>query len=329
MLWRCVRGCMVVAGAVVGFADLACAQAAPIAPQGVERTLKIDGASLWLRTVGHGTDAIVLHGGPDFDSGYLIPEFDRLTSRFRLVYYDQRGRGRSAEGVRAESVTLASDLSDLDAIRLKLSLDAPVLIGHSWGAVLALEYALRHPEHVSRLVLMNPAPVSTGDRKVMADWYLKKMGTEMAKQRELLASEAYKAGDPAAVTSRYRIHFKPAFATSASYERLMQKMSDGFVRQGKEGILKARAAEDGLMRDTWDRPDYDLFPALRKLKVPTLVIAGDQDFIPVAVAQHIANTLPNAKLVTIPNCGHFSYLECPDAVQRALDEYFGAPLRSR
>jgi proline iminopeptidase len=56
----------------------------------------------------------VLHGGPDFDHSYLLPDLDRLSDSFRLIYYDQRGRGRSADGVRAEDVTLASDIADLD-----------------------------------------------------------------------------------------------------------------------------------------------------------------------------------------------------------------------
>jgi len=57
---------------------------------------------------------VVLHGGPDFDHTYLLPDMDRLADSFRLIYYDQRGRGKSGDGVRAEDVTLASGIEDLD-----------------------------------------------------------------------------------------------------------------------------------------------------------------------------------------------------------------------
>jgi len=104
---------------------------------------------------------IVLLGGPDFDYGYMLPDLDRLADTFRLIYYDQRGRGKSADGVNPDDVTLASDVDDIDAVRQHFQLESPTLLGHSWGTVLALEYALRYPTRVSRLVLMNPAPAST------------------------------------------------------------------------------------------------------------------------------------------------------------------------
>ena len=215
-----------------------------------------------------------------------------------------------------------SDVDDLDTVRQHFRLKAPVLLGHSWGAVLALEYALRHPTRVSYLILMNPAPASTSDVAVMRKSYLQKLGADMDRQREIVASAAYQAGDPEAVTARYRIHFKHALSHSEDYERLMVRMQAGFVRQGKEGVVKARAAEDQLMRDTWNVAGYDLIPKLRHLRTPTLVIAGDLDFIPLAVAENIARAIPNARLVTIQDCGHFAFLERADEVRRAIDDFF-------
>ncbi len=66
---------------------------------------------------------------------------------------------------------------------------------------------------------------------------------------------------------------------------------------------------------------YDLLPKLRALAIPTLVIAGDKDFIPAEIAQHIASAIPGAQLVTLDNCGHFSYLECPADVRKAFDAF--------
>lgn len=74
---------------------------------------------------------------------------------------------RSAAGVRPEDVTLQSEVDDLDAVRRHFRLETTAVLGHSWGVLLALEYALRHPTRVSHLVLMNPAPVSASDLAVM------------------------------------------------------------------------------------------------------------------------------------------------------------------
>jgi proline iminopeptidase len=207
-------------------------------------------------------------------------------------------------------------------VRQHFHLKSTNLLGHSWGAVLALEYALRHPEHVSHLILMNPAPASASDVALFRKAYLQKLGADMDRQRAIVASRAYREGDPAAVAARYRIHFKFALQRPEDYEKLMTTMKAEFVRQGKEGILKARAVEDRLMRDTWEIDGYDLLPKLRTLSIPTLVISGDHDLIPVEIAEHIARAIPKAQLVTLKNCGHFAYLECPGDVRNAFNEFF-------
>ena len=121
----------------------------------------LDGGRLYGREVGDGDPTIVVvHGGPDFDHGYMLPEMDALAASFRLVYYDQRGRGRSTLACKPDSVTIQSEVDDLDAIRSQLGLDQIVVLGHSWGGLLTMEYAIRHRDRVSHLVLVDTAPVS-------------------------------------------------------------------------------------------------------------------------------------------------------------------------
>ena len=325
-----MRSAIVTAGAaaaalmVANTADVVRASQSAAGRGPIESRVQSGSASLYAREIGRGQPIIVLHGGPDFDHGYLLPDLDRLQDFARLIYYDQRGRGKSAQNVRAEDVTLASDVEDLNNVRQHFRLDAPALLGHSWGAVLALEYALRHPTRVSHLILMNPAPVSSADFKILRQFYLAKIGADMERQRAILESPGYKAGDPETVAARYRIHFKHALKRSEDYDRLMAKMKAGFVSQGKDGILKARAVEDRLMRDSWELESYDLKPKSRGLNIPALIIAGDSDFIPLEVADNIARAMPKATLVTIRNCGHFAYLECADDVRKAFKDFFQA-----
>jgi proline iminopeptidase len=290
-----------------------------------ESRIPVGKASLYARDIGRGQPMIVLHGGPDFDSAYLLPDLDRLADAFRLIYYDQRGRGKSGDGVRPEEVSLISDVNDVDEVRRHFQLESAALLGHSWGAVLALEYARRYPTRVSHLILMNPAPASASDLAVFRKAYVQQLGADMDRQRELVAAAAYKEGDPEAVAARYRLHFKPALQRPEDYEKLMATMKAGFISQGKEGIVKARAVEDRLMRDTWQVDGYNLLPKSGSLNIPTLVISGDHDFIPTEIAAHIAGAIPNARLVTIKNCGHFAYLECADDVRRALNDFFRVP----
>jgi proline iminopeptidase len=168
---------------------------------------------------------------------------------------------------------------------------------------------------------MNAAPVSAGDVALLRKTYMAALGADMDRQLAIVDSAAYKEGDPEAVTARYRIHFTHALKQREHYEQLMSAMSDAFVSQGKAGIVKARAVEDRLMLDTWSKDGYDLLPALQRVRIPTIVIHGDHDFIPGDVAAHIAKAVPGARLVMLKDCGHFSYLECPSEVRTALTDF--------
>ncbi|HEY1334476.1 MAG TPA: alpha/beta fold hydrolase [Myxococcaceae bacterium] len=284
-----------------------------------ESRVPVRNAELYVREVGSGAAILVLHGGPDFDHRYLLPDLDRLSDGYRLVYYDQRGRGDSAR-VRPEDVSLASELADLDAVRQAFHLDRVVLLGHSWGTVLALEYAVRHPERVSRMILMNPAPASTAQYRRVRKERLEALGSDLDRMKAIRATDAFRRGDPDAVAAYYRIHFKPALARTEDLERVMTSFRTSFT---PEGILAGRAIEDQLMKETWGSDSYDLLPRLGKVTVPTLVITGNHDFFPVSMAEEISRALPSSRLVTLPGCGHFTYLECPAEVRRAVDEFLG------
>src|SRR6476661_446414 len=206
-----------------------------------ESRIPVGNAELYSREIGQGTAIIILHGGPDFDHSYLLPELDHLSDSYHLIYYDQRGRGRSADGVKPEGVTLASDIADIEKVRQYYHLDSVVLLGHSWGTVLALEYALRYPGRVSHMILMNPAPASTDDYKQLKNDWLEKRAADMERRKAVADTAAYKEADPDAVIAYYRIHFKPALARPADYEKLITRMQASFIRQGNAGIIKARA----------------------------------------------------------------------------------------
>lgn len=170
-------------------------------PAARESRIPVQAAELYCREVGSGTPIIVLHGGPDFDSAYLLPELDPLSDKFQLIYYDQRGCGRSADHVKPEDVTIESEMGDLDGVREHFHLDKVVLLGHSWGTVLALEYALRHPEHVSRLVLMDPAPASAADINRFREERVEKWPVLMELRKAIAGTTAYKEADPEAVVA--------------------------------------------------------------------------------------------------------------------------------
>jgi proline-specific peptidase len=282
----------------------------------------VDGARLYYRDIGQGPPIIVLHGGPSFDHNYLLPDLDCLADAFRLIYYDQRGRGESAENVQPEDVTLASEIADLDAVRAYFQLESVALLGHSWGGLLAMEYALRHPERVSYLILLNTAPASHDDCALFLRERDASDPDAVETLRVLEARPGFAEGDDLeARATYYRVYYGMTLRSPEPLDRLIENLQVGWT---KEGVLKARAVGSKLWHETYESTGYDLLLALTQLRIPTLILHGDYDFVPLACATHIAEAIPGARLVVVPDCGHFSYIERPDEVHAAL----GAFLRS-
>jgi proline iminopeptidase len=290
-------------------------------PTAREGYVPLENATLFYREIGEGQPIILLHGGPDFDHTYLLPDMDRLADSYRLIYYDQRGRGKSAPETQPESVTIQSEMEDLEALCQYLQLNKVAVLGHSWGGLLALEYATRHPDSLSHLILLNTAAVSHQDFQVLRQGVRAKRAPYQNEMDTIAATAAYKEGDPDAVTNYYRLHFTAAFRYTENLNKLMKQMRPSFIQQV---VLRSRAIEDHLYEQTWLVEDYDLFPALQQLDIPTLVIHGDHDFIPAAIASHVAETIPGATFTLLQNCGHFSYIESPDGVRSALATFFQA-----
>jgi len=284
-----------------------------------EGYVPLQNAELYYREIGSEKPIVVLHGGPDFDHSYLLPEMDRLADSYRLIYYDQRGRGKSAGNVQPEEVTIQSDVDDLESLRKYFKLESMALLGHSWGGLLALEYAIRYPTHVSHLLLMNPAPVSHEDYDLLKQDRREKTPADIEELKARSVDPKYQDGDPDTVAARYRVHFRATIRKPEHLDQVIQRLRLSFT---KEGILKARAIERRLMDETWSLRDYDLLPKLKQLNIPTLVFSGDYDFIPVKCAAHIVEAIPKARLVLLNDCGHFSYLECPDEVRKEIDDFF-------
>jgi len=299
---------------------------APVSRAGEQRHalegyVPVPGAQIYFRDIGAGLPIVVLHGGPDFNHNYLLPELDGLANAFRLIYYDQRGRGKSSRGVGAETVSIQSEIDDLDRLRRYFGLDTIAVLGHSWGGLLAMEYATRHSERVSRLILLNTAPASHADLLRFRRERETAEATRLAKMRTVASRPEYARGDVEVEAEYYRTHFGAALRRPDHLERIVCRLRSHFTL---EDILKARAIEDRLYAQTWSLPEYDLLPRLRTLAAPALVIHGDHDLVPLDCARHVAEALAGSQLVVLNDCGHFCYLERPAEVLGAIVDFLRA-----
>lgn len=277
---------------------------------------------LYVRDAGDGPAVVVLHGGPDFDHRYLLPDTDRLATDFRVVHYDQRGRGRSFSPDATDDVSIATEVADLDRVRAELGLETVAVMGHSWGALLAMEYAIRHPRRVSHLVLLHSAPPSHAAfdafRTTLEHCRAPADAERLAAMR---ADPAYRNGDPDADTAYYRIHYRPFLPRPDLVERLLATLRFA----SPEHLLLARAIEERLYEQTARSPEWDLLPRLAEVDAPALVVHGALDAVPVAQSVAIAEAMPRGRCAVLPECGHFSYLEQPAAWHALVREFLLGP----
>jgi proline iminopeptidase len=186
-----------------------CANPQSDQPAPREGYIPVENAGLYFREIGQGQPIIVLHGGPDFDHNYLLPEMDRLSDTFRLIYFDQRGRGKSARHVRAADVSIESEIDDLESLREYFQVETVAGLSHSWGGLLAMEYALRHPDCLSRLILMNTTPASHDDFMLLRQELPRKRAPgDVEKVIALSSPIGYASGNLETDAEYYRVHFR-------------------------------------------------------------------------------------------------------------------------
>jgi len=263
--------------------------------------LEVSGAKLFTVEVGDGPDvAVMLHGGPGASHDYLRPGLDALAQpgRRRLFYYDQRGSGRSPLDAGVAPGTWHEHVADLDAVREHLGGAPMTLVGYSWGALLAMLYAVEHRAHVARLVLVSPAPAAARER---------------AQAKERLAAMSAR---PSVAALRARLDLtdrRNRFALAVAGYFVEPERALGLVP-----FVVKQSAEDAIWRSLGD---YDLRPQLRGLGVPAIVAHGDEDPIPIATARATADAL-GAEFVAIARCGHVPYVEAPEQLFGPLLRFF-------
>jgi proline iminopeptidase len=170
---------------------------------------------------------------------------------------------------------------------------------------------------------MNTAPASHDDYQLFHQERLKTAAEDLAKKQALSTTALYEAGDLETDAEYYRNHFRATIHQPELLDRLVKSLRSNLT---PDGIRKARAIEQRLYDQTWGLSDYNLLPKLSRLAIPTLVIHGDYDFVPLVCAIHIAQAIPGARLVVLRDCGHFSYLECPDEVYKEITGFMRLPL---
>jgi proline iminopeptidase len=277
-------------------------------------TMRIRDVSLYVEVTGHGDPVVLLHGGPGLDHISLTP-FSRLANRHTVVFYDHRCNGRST-GAPVESMTFDNLTADADALREALGFERWSVLGHSFGGHVALEYALRYPDRVSRLVLLDTAGDARWSRQHAASVLA---GRGYDPRTVALARRYYagRIGPKEFVGASMRL--APAYDHRFSVLRLAREMAGGGWR------MKARPETMifgfGTLLAGWSVMDR-----LGEIQAPTLVIAGRDDFLfPPESQALLAAGIPDSRLLIVERAGHNPHAERPALTLSAIASFLGAP----
>ncbi len=258
---------------------------------------RIAGGNLHYDVRGEGPTLLLLHAFP-LDLAMWDDQVDGLAGQCRVVRFDDRGFGRSAPGDGLLSMERIAD--DAVALLDHLGISRAVVGGCSMGGYAAFALARRHPDRIRALVLQ--------DTRAGADT------AEARANRAALAERVLREGAVAAVEA----FLSKLLGTTTQKERpeIVARVRDMILRNPPRGIADALA---GLAARA------DSTPTLREIRVPTLVVCGDEDVLtPPSEAEALTRGIAGSRLEIIPKAGHLANLENPDAVNRALAAFLAA-----
>ena len=264
----------------------------------VARTYIGRGADVQLSVseLGDGPPVVVLHGGPGAGHDYLRPSFSRLADEFHLYFYDQRGGGRSTVACPLD-IGWRDHVADLESLRREWGFERLTLLGYSWGGLLALLYVSKHPERVRALALVAPA-TGWGDyhRRFKEEFDRRSRSAEVMRMRAELDASGLAERDPAAYRQRrFVLSVAGYFKDPREARDVTPFVVQERARQATWASLKGHGPE--------------LRRRLGALRVPTLILHGRYDPIPMEWAEELAELMPEARLVVLEKSGHLPYLE--------------------
>jgi proline iminopeptidase len=276
-------------------------------------TLSIRDVSLFVKVMGHGYPLLLMHGGPGLDHTTLLA-LQPLADQFTLIFYDHRCNGRSG-AAEVSSMTFENLTADADALRQTLGFDQWAVLGHSFGGNVALEYALRYPQNLSHLILMNTG----GDQ-----WWVNQNAPE------LLAKRGYSVATVQAARRFYNGQLTPGeflptimkFIGAYFYRNFLLEIAHEVFSGGPRPRMRPEPLIFGYSQLL---KGWTVMNRLGEIKAPTLVLAGRYDFLfPPEHQAILADRLPNAQLDLIERAGHNPQMEQSAQVIQAIRNFITA-----
>jgi proline iminopeptidase len=259
---------------------------------------QVNGVELYFRALGKGEPIIVLPGGPGLDASYLHPSLDPLSANFRLISYDPRSAGKSKGVMDTLRLTADQFVEDLEGLRQSFGINKMHLMGHSYGGLLAMLYASKYPQHLYSLTLISSGAADTSMARTQAKTADERLSLQDKEAVAKMTAAGYFNTDTGRI-KLFNILWKPYV-----FDQQNVKLIKNAVGDNTFGIMKH------VPKSTQGYILYDkLYQHLLSLSIPTLIIHGDYDPVPLAAAEKNYKSIKGSELVVLKDCGHFPFIE--------------------
>jgi proline iminopeptidase len=281
-----------------------------------------DGVRLFYKIVGSGPDILVaVHGGPGNSMDSILADLEPLAQSRTVIYYDQRGNGRSDLIKDPDKLAINQHIEDLEAVRTHFKLDKVTLLGNSWGAILIAFYAVAYPDKVERMILHSPGePTKSFMVKADEEMQLRLNQQFSAEQKKRYAFVSnhqnwIKAENPKAVCREFYQLLLPFYVSKPENVARLK----GDVCSGSDDAVRYQQFVNEQIMNSLG--DWNLLPSLGAVKSPVLVIYGTADPAFVETPEAWAQALPNARLLIIDGAGHLPHVEQPEIFFNAVETF--------
>ena len=269
-----------------------------------------DGVKIYYRTFGTGTPILIINGGPGLNSDGFVDLAKTLSAQNQTIIYDQRGTGKSVMQIDASSITMELMIDDIENLRKELKIERWIILGHSFGGMLASYYATIHPSRIISMILSSSGGIDLD----LLSYVAKNINARLTPQQQDSASywsQKINNGD----TSYFaRWQRAKVLANAYVYDKK-------YALPIAERLTQSDLRVNNLIWQNMQKIKFNCAPKLSTFTKPVLIIQGKQDIIEEWTSQKANKILKNSKLVILDHCVHYGWLDNKDMYLSEVEKF--------
>ncbi len=274
-----------------------------------KKTIETTGGRISYQSFGKGFPVLIINGGPGMSSEGFVPLAKILSEKNTTIIYDQRGTGESVlQEVYRENISMDLMVEDIEYLRKTLGYDRWIILGHSFGGMLAYAYAAKYPERVKAMIQSHSGGM---DLELLNSLNITSRLTPA--QRDSL--------------SYYSLQISQGDTTHATAQKRGRILANAYLINKEhlpeiaERLTQGNTQINSLVWTDMRRNHFDKKPAMKNFYKPVLILNGKNEAVSEDIARKAYEILPNAKLILMAECGHYGWLDRPDIYLKEVRKF--------